>query len=158
MSDDTKAKPFATASSGKSPEEIAFELVNKLKGQGVWGERNISAILDMYAECLDATKGLRIYDGQSRIEAPIKKAAGLQTPAEPIAQAAPQMVQPTAPQNVQAQIAQAQAQQAAQAQIQAQAQAAHQQQQAHIPQQTTQPAAQPVHAQQAHLQQAFKQG
>lgn len=47
--------------SGKSQEEIAFELVSKLKGMGVWGERNMSDILDMYAECLDACKGKRPY-------------------------------------------------------------------------------------------------
>lgn len=44
---------------GKSKEEIAFELVSKLKGVGVWGENNMDAILDMYAECLEATSGLR---------------------------------------------------------------------------------------------------
>jgi len=32
--------------SGKSKEEIAFELVSKLKGLGVWGENNIDSILD----------------------------------------------------------------------------------------------------------------
>lgn len=47
--------------SGKSAEEIAFELVSKLKGMGVWGERNMPDILDMYAECLDACKGKRQY-------------------------------------------------------------------------------------------------
>lgn len=47
--------------SGKSQEEIAFELVAKLKGMGVWGEKNMGNILDMYAECLDATKGKRAY-------------------------------------------------------------------------------------------------
>ena len=31
--------------SGKSKEEIAFELVSKLKGVGVWGENNMQAIL-----------------------------------------------------------------------------------------------------------------
>ena len=40
--------------SGKSKEEIAFELVSKLKGVGVWGENNMAQILDMYAECLEA--------------------------------------------------------------------------------------------------------
>ena len=47
--------------SGKSPEEIAFELVAKLKGMGIWGEKNMSNILDMYAECLDAAQGKRKY-------------------------------------------------------------------------------------------------
>ena len=50
--------------SGKSKEEIAFELVSKLKGVGVWGENNMSAILDMYAMCLEATSGLRSIDGK----------------------------------------------------------------------------------------------
>ena len=72
---DMKPQEFATAGSGKSPEEIAFDLVNKLKGQGVWGERNKSAILDMYAECLDATRGLRAYPGQNRIDTPITSPA-----------------------------------------------------------------------------------
>jgi len=64
----------ASKGSGKSEAEVAFELVSKLKGQGVWGERNIGAILDMYAECLDAAKGLRAYEGQKRIEVPVQKA------------------------------------------------------------------------------------
>jgi len=50
--------------SGKSKEEIAFELVSKLKGVGVWGENNMVAILDMYAECLEATSGLRSVGGK----------------------------------------------------------------------------------------------
>ena len=62
---------------GKSKEEIAFELVSKLKGVGVWGENNMSSILDMYAECLEATSGKRDYKGQSTITA------------EPVAQNAP---------------------------------------------------------------------
>ncbi len=49
---------------GKSKEEIAFELVSKLKGVGVWGENNMQAILDMYAQCLEATSGLRSVDGK----------------------------------------------------------------------------------------------
>lgn len=76
----------ASTGSGKSEAEVAFELLNKLKGQGVWGERNIGAILDMYAECLDAAKGLRAYEGQKRVEVPIRNAvqaqkAALQAPA-----------------------------------------------------------------------------
>ena len=51
--------------SGKSKEEIAFELVSKLKGVGVWGENNMQAILDMYAQCLEATSGLRSVDGKT---------------------------------------------------------------------------------------------
>ena len=50
--------------SGKSKEEIAFELVAKLKGVGVWGENNMQQILDMYAECLEATSGLRSVQGR----------------------------------------------------------------------------------------------
>lgn len=73
MSDSNKAEPFATAGSGKSDAEVAFDLLNKLKGQGVWGEKNMPAILDMYAECLDAVKGFRAYSGQNRIEMPVRK-------------------------------------------------------------------------------------
>jgi len=84
---------FAATGSGKSEAEIAFELVNKLKGQGVWGEKNISEILDMYAECLDATKGLRAYPGQNRMDAPIKspaaRSAAPQTQAQPAMQQRP---------------------------------------------------------------------
>ena len=87
---DFDAVELTAAGSGKSEAEVAFELLNKLKGQGVWGERNISAILDMYAECLDAAKGLRAYEGQKRVEVPI---AGLSRPA----QAAPQQRAVNAP-------------------------------------------------------------
>ena len=51
--------------SGKSKEEVAFELLAKLKGVGIWGENNLEAILDMYAQCLEATSGLRPVDGKS---------------------------------------------------------------------------------------------
>jgi len=51
--------------SGKTKEEIAFDLVSKLKGVGVWGENNMTQILDMYAECLEATSGLRNLDGKA---------------------------------------------------------------------------------------------
>jgi len=44
---------------GKSKEEVAFEILSKLKGVGVWGENNRTEILDMYAECLEATSGNR---------------------------------------------------------------------------------------------------
>ena len=60
--------------SGKSPEEIAFELVAKLKGMGVWGEKNMPDILDMYAECLDAAKGQRKYIPGRAILEPAAKA------------------------------------------------------------------------------------
>ena len=125
---DTDAPEVTAFGSGKSEAEVAFELLNKLKGQGVWGERNISAILDMYAECLDAAKGLRVYSGQNRVDVPIK--SGTPAPAQ------------TQPQQ------QAPAQQQVQAQPQVQAQ---------TPQQVA-AAPQPVHAQQQALQQAYKQG
>lgn len=48
---------------GKSQEEIAFEMLSKLKGLGVWGEGNKDEILDLYAECLIASKGLRRVKG-----------------------------------------------------------------------------------------------
>ncbi len=70
---DNEQKPFATAGSGKSDTEVAFDLLNKLKGQGIWGEKNKSDILDMYAECLDAVKGYRVYEGQNRLIAPVRK-------------------------------------------------------------------------------------
>jgi len=124
---DTDAQDFTATGSGKSEAEVAFELLSKLKGQGVWGERNIGAILDMYAECLDAAKGLRAYEGQSRIDVPIKAPA----------------VKPTA-----------QHQQTPQQPPAQQTQPPQQQQMTTAPQ----PAAQPVHAQQQILQQAYKQG
>ena len=52
---------------GKSKEEVAFELVAKLKGVGVWGEHNRAEILDMYAECLEATSGLRQLPGRKPV-------------------------------------------------------------------------------------------
>ena len=128
MSDNNEAGSFATAGSGKSEAEVAFDLLSKLKGQGVWGERNISAILDMYAECLDAAKGYRSYEGQNKVDVPVKTATA--KPAQPVQQTA--QAAPT--QQVQAQPAQTQA-------VQPQ------------PQQV-----QPVHAQQQALQQAYKQG
>lgn len=131
---DTEVQNFTATGSGKSEAEVAFELLNKLKGQGVWGERNVSAILDMYAECLDATKGLRAYEGQNRVDVPIKAPAA--KPAAAPQQRAPQ--QQTAPQ------AQPQAQMAPTPQPVAQASTGQQ------------PAAQPVHAQQQALQQAYK--
>lgn len=60
--------------SGKSKEEIAFELVSKLKGVGVWGENNMGQILDMYAECLEATSGMRN-------KKPMPQQSGAQNPA-----------------------------------------------------------------------------
>jgi len=129
MSDNNEASSFATTGSGKSEAEVAFDLLSKLKGQGVWGERNIGSILDMYAECLDAAKGLRAYEGQERVNVPTQNAYAVVTP-QPIQQAVP-ATPPQAPQPPQ---------QAPQMQPQAQ------------------PMAQPVHAQQQQLQQAYKQG
>lgn len=130
MSESNETQNSASVGSGKSEAEIAFELLNKLKGQGVWGERNIEAILNMYAECLDAAKGLRAYPGQSRIDTPV-------TTRPPAPAAAPQTSVPQAT---------AQPQPAAQPQT--------------TPAASQQPAVQqqPVHAQQNALQQAFKQG
>lgn len=120
---------FAAVGSGKSEAEVAFDLLNKLKGQGVWGERNLGAILDMFAECLDAAKGYRAYPGQNKVNVGIKQIG----PASATQQTtAPQAATTPAP---------------AQAQLQTAAPAAPQQQAAPV---------QPVHAQQQSLQQAYK--
>ncbi len=85
---------------GKSQEEVAFEMLSKLKGLGVWGEANKEEILDMYADCLIATKGLRRTKGQAAAQP-----APVATPQQPVAAkpapvAAPQQVAPqTAPAN-----------------------------------------------------------
>jgi len=71
---------LTAAGSGKSEAEVAFELLSKLKGQGVWGERNMGDILDMYAECLDAAKGLRAYEGQKRVEVAIHNSSSKAAP------------------------------------------------------------------------------
>ena len=149
MSDNAEIE-LTAAGSGKSEAEVAFELLSKLKGQGVWGERNIATILDMYAECLDAAKGLRAYEGQNRVDVAISTGAKApaQRPAQPAAaqpkaqpapmQAAPQSApapQPAAPQPAMAQPLAAPQPAAPQPAI-----------------------AQPVHAQQQAVQQAFKQG
>ena len=128
---DFDTQDLTAAGSGKSEAEVAFELLNKLKGQGVWGERNITDILDMYAECLDAARGLRAYEGQKRVEVAVQKSAG-----EPILQTAP----PQTPVNMQPPAATRQA-----APVQAQPH----------PQQTV-PQQQPVHQQQQVLAQAYK--
>ena len=89
--------------SGKSKEEIAFELVSKLKGVGVWGEQNMQAILNMYAECLEATSGLRTLEGREQpsayrlsgqTAAPAQKAPAKAAPAPRPAAAAPVQTQP----------------------------------------------------------------
>ena len=93
--------------SGKSKEEIAFELVSKLKGVGVWGENNMQAILDMYAQCLEATSGLRSVGGKTpsalqlketnsapETQAPApRQAAPAQAPQQPAVRQQQQMVQ-----------------------------------------------------------------
>lgn len=117
MMSENESQSLASTGSGKSEAEVAFELLNKLKGQGVWGEKNVGAILDMYAECLDAAKGLRAYEGQNRVEVVIRKSAG-----EPVLQTAP----PQTPVNMQPATATRQAvlqQQPVRAQQQAVAQA-----------------------------------
>jgi hypothetical protein len=84
--------------SGKSKEEIAFELVSKLKGVGVWGENNRAEILDMYAECLEATSGLRKVKGVTSTATAAQPAAA--TPQEFNPQMAAAQTAPThAPQN-----------------------------------------------------------
>ena len=128
---DIETQELTAFGSGKSEAEVAFDLLSKLKGQGVWGERNIGAILDMYAECLDAAKGLRAYEGQKRIEVAIQKSAG-----EPILQTAP----PQMPVNMQPPAATRQAAPPAAPQ----------------PQQQAAPQQQPVHTQQQAIAQAYK--
>lgn len=127
----------ASTGSGKSEAEVAFELLSKLKGQGVWGERNIADILDMYAECLDAAKGLRAYEGQKRID------VSVQTPG---ARVAAQAVPPQAPVAAQ--------RQAAPVSTQAQRQQQTIQRQQH----TVDAQQQTVQLQQQKLNQAFNQG
>jgi hypothetical protein len=104
--------------SGKSKEEIAFDLVAKLKGVGVWGENNMSEILDMYAECLEATSGLRKFKGSAAAaNAEPKPFVPAQQPAQQLAQAAPlQAVTPAQHQQVLQQAMNHQPQQAVPAQ------------------------------------------
>lgn len=87
----------------KTQEEIAFEMLSKLKGLGVWGEGNKDEILDLYAECLIAAQGRRRVKGLEAAEvAPAFKPGFKQSPLpDPRAQAAAtQQVQPpAAPQN-----------------------------------------------------------
>jgi len=102
--------------SGKSKEEIAFELVSKLKGVGVWGENNRSEILDMYAECLEATSGFRSVNGKTpaallmkeqMAAAPAQQPVAAQRPPAPQAPVAPPApVQPPAQPPVQPPVAQ----------------------------------------------------
>ena len=131
---DIDAQELTAFGSGKSEAEVAFDLLSKLKGQGVWGERNISSILDMYAECLDAAKGLRAYEGQKRVDVAIHTAAAKAMP-----KAAPQ----SAPMNRQPSVV---APQTAAPVVTPQAQ----------PQPQSAPQQQPVHAQQQAVAQAYK--
>ena len=108
---DNNGEPFATAGSGKSDAEVAFELVSKLKGQGVWGEKNMPQILDMYAECLDAVKGLRAYEGQRRVYSPIHMNSGSKIPSIAQAPSSPAVTQPETQMAQKTQIPGAQAQQ-----------------------------------------------
>lgn len=127
--------------SGKTPEEVAFELVAKLKGLGVWGEKNMPDILDMYSECLDAAKGQRKYIPGRCIMEPADRA---KLDALHKANAQPAQQPQSAPQpHVQPQATQAQPQRAPQPQAQ--------------PHGQTQAQAQPVQRQQQMIQQAFKQ-
>ena len=103
---------------GKTKEEVAFELVAKLKGVGVWGEHNRAEILDMYAECLEATSGLRQLPGRKPVAQP---QAQSQAQVQPQAQPAPATAQPqAAPQQPVVQQQQQRVQQAYQQQAQAQ--------------------------------------
>ncbi len=103
---------------GKTKEEVAFELVAKLKGVGVWGEHNRAEILDMYAECLEATSGLRQLPGRKPVAQPQAQA---QAQVQPQAQPAPATAQPqAAPQQPVVQQQQQRVQQAYQQQAQAQ--------------------------------------
>jgi len=113
--------------SGKSKEEVAFELVSKLKGVGVWGENNMSQILDMYALCLEAASGLRELDG--KVPSALRL-HGMDTKVMPAKPAAPQAAPARQAVPTQQTPAQTQAMQAAQLRQQQQrAQQAYQQQQ-----------------------------
>ena len=89
---------------GKSKEEIAFELVSKLKGVGVWGENNMSSILDMYAVCLEATSGKRKFKDQTETASQPAPQQPPMTTSQPNVQ--PMMQQHAAPQPQQIQRAQ----------------------------------------------------
>jgi hypothetical protein len=78
--------------SGKSKEEIAFEILSKLKGVGIWGENNQEAILDMYAKCLEATSGLREIDGKKPVALRMPTQAPVAAPAVQAPSVAPQQV------------------------------------------------------------------
>jgi len=103
----------------KTQEEIAFEMLSKLKGLGVWGEGNKDEILDLFAECLIAAKGQRRVKGlESAQPAPAMQPGFQQTP----------LPEPRAPQQHAAPLAQPQSPQAQPQQAQP-ANPVHQQQQ-----------------------------
>lgn len=91
----------------KTQEEVAFDMLSKLKGLGVWGEGNKDEILDLFAECLIAAKGQRRVKGLEAVQpAPAFQPGFKQTPLpEPRApqslaaplQAAAQMASPANP-------------------------------------------------------------
>lgn len=79
----------------KTQEEIAFEMLSKLKGLGVWGEGNKDEILDLFAECLIAAKGQRRVKGlKSAQPAPAIQPGFQQTPLPEAQLAAPQAQAP----------------------------------------------------------------
>lgn len=79
----------------KTQEEIAFEMLSKLKGLGVWGEGNKDEILDLYAECLIAAKGQRLVKGlKSAQPVPAIQPGFKQTPLPEPQPVAPQATQP----------------------------------------------------------------
>ncbi|MEP4053246.1 MAG: hypothetical protein ABJN22_13470 [Litorimonas sp.] len=112
--------------SGKSKEEVAFELVSKLKGVGVWGENNMQEILNMYAECLEATSGLRELDGKT--PSALRLSGQNAVPAKAAPAPAPATRQSAPMQQARAQQPVLQQQQQQQRQPQQVAQAAYQQQ------------------------------
>ena len=82
----------------KTQEEIAFEMLSKLKGLGVWGEGNKDEILDLYAECLIAAQGRRRVKGLEAAElAPAFKPGFKQTPLPDPRAVSPQAAVPQAP-------------------------------------------------------------
>ncbi len=108
----------------KTQEEVAFDMLSKLKGLGVWGEGNKDEILDLFAECLIAARGQRRVKGLEAVQpAPALQPGFKQTPlpeprapqpqAAPVQaavprQAAPQIAQPANPvHHQQQQVAQA---------------------------------------------------
>lgn len=87
----------------KTQEEVAFDLLSKLKGLGVWGEGNKDEILDLYAECLIASRGQRRVEGlEGHLPAPALQPGFKQTPLPD-----PRLAQPQAAPQTQALVQQA---------------------------------------------------